>query len=97
MPQLDEKATARAAFIEHLRKLMDPSAAGKEDASDIFLKGDPGDIFKRLNIPLGTVDPRFPKRARLRPSLSKPALPPLAASKRALMCSTGRPRRRATR
>jgi hypothetical protein len=64
VPQLDEKATARAAFIEHLRKLMDPSAAGKEDASDIFLKGDPGDIFKRLNIPVGTVDPAIPKRGK---------------------------------
>jgi hypothetical protein len=64
VPQLDEKATARAAFIEHLRKLMDPTAAGKEDASDIFLRGDPGDIFKRLNIPVGTVDPAIPKTGK---------------------------------
>jgi hypothetical protein len=37
VPDLDEKATARAAFIALLRKLMDPNAASKEDASDVFL------------------------------------------------------------
>jgi hypothetical protein len=64
VPDLDEKATARAAFIELLRKLMDPSAANKEDASDVFLKGDPRDIFKRLNIPANAVDPSIPKTGK---------------------------------
>jgi hypothetical protein len=64
VPDLDEKATARAAFIELLRKLMDPSAANKEDASDVFLKGDPGDIFKRLNIPANAVDSSIPKTGK---------------------------------
>jgi hypothetical protein len=64
VPDLDEKATARSAFIGHLRKLMDPSAANKEDASDVFLKGDPGDIFKRLNIPASAIDPSIPKTGR---------------------------------
>jgi hypothetical protein len=64
VPDLDEKATARAAFIELLRTLMDPSAVNKEDASDVFFKGDPADIFKRLNIPASAVDPSVPKTGR---------------------------------
>jgi hypothetical protein len=61
VPNLDTKATARAAFINHLRSLMDHTAAGKEDASDIFLKMDPNDLFNRLNIPANSVDKTIPK------------------------------------
>lgn len=64
VPDLDDKATARAAFIEHLRSLMNPGAAGKEDASDIFLKIDPSDLFKRLNIHAGAVDASIPKTGK---------------------------------
>ena len=64
VPDLDQKATARAAFMQHLRSLMDPAAADKEDASDIFLRNDPNDIFKRLNIPPHAVDPAIPKTGK---------------------------------
>jgi len=43
---------------------MDPSAAGKEDASDIFLKMDPNDLFKRLNIPANAADKSIPKTGK---------------------------------
>ncbi len=61
IPDLDTKATARAAFVERLRSLMDPGAANKEDASDIFLTIDPNDLFKRLNIPANAVDASIPR------------------------------------
>jgi hypothetical protein len=64
IPDLDKKATARAAFMEKLRSLMDPGAAGKDDASDIFLKMDPTDLFKRLNIPANAVDASIPKTGK---------------------------------
>src|SRR6266567_247112 len=38
VPDLDDKATARAAFMGRLRSLMDPGSADREDASDIFLE-----------------------------------------------------------
>lgn len=64
VPDLDTKPSARAAFIEHLRSLMDRSAANKEDASDIFLTIDPDDLFKRLNIPASAVDTSIPRTGR---------------------------------
>lgn len=64
VPDLDNKATARAAFMQHLRSLMDPAAADAEDASDIFLTRNPEDIFKRLSIPPGAVDPKIPKTGK---------------------------------
>lgn len=64
VPDLDKKATARAAFIQHLRSLMDPAAANDEDASDRFLKNDPQDLFKRLSIPASAVDPAVPKTGK---------------------------------
>ena len=64
IPDLDKKATAREAFMQRLRSLMDPGAAGKEDASDVFLKMDPNDLFKRLNIPANAVDASIPKTGK---------------------------------
>lgn len=64
VPDLDTKATARAAFIQRLRSLMDPGSADKEDASDIFLRMNPDDIFKRLNIPPHAVDASIPKTGK---------------------------------
>ena len=64
IPDLDKKATAREAFVQKLRSLMDPGAAGKEDASDIFLKMDPNDLFHRLNIPANAVDASIPKTGK---------------------------------
>ena len=64
VPDLDDKATARAAFVAQLRSLMNPGAADKEDASDIFLRIDPNDLFKRLNIHASAVDASIPKTGR---------------------------------
>ena len=50
--------------MQRLRSLMDPGAAGKEDASDIFLKMDPNDLFHRLNIPANAVDASIPKTGK---------------------------------
>ena len=76
VPDLDKKATARAAFMKQLRSLMDPAAANKEDASDIFLTMDATDIFNRLNIPPNAVDPAIPKTGKamaLAPGAAVPA------------------------
>lgn len=61
VPDLDDKETARAAFMQHLRSLMDKSAVDKEDASDIFFKSDPNDVLKKLNIPPNAVDSAIPR------------------------------------
>lgn len=48
LPDLDEKASARAEFVDKVRSLLDPSAASKEDASDIFFKDDGNELMKNL-------------------------------------------------
>lgn len=64
VPDLDDKATARAAFMEHLRSLMDRSAIDKEDASDVFFKSDANDVLRKLNIPPNSVDPAIPRTGK---------------------------------
>lgn len=58
---LDDNRTSRVAFVKKLRGLLDPHGANKEDASDIFLRQDEEDIFKRLNIAAVNVDPSIPR------------------------------------
>jgi predicted alpha/beta hydrolase family esterase len=53
---------------------MDPGSADKEDASDIFLKNDPNDIFKRLNIPPHAVDRSIPKTGKALALATGPAV-----------------------
>jgi predicted alpha/beta hydrolase family esterase len=48
LPDLDEKASARTEFANKMRSLLDPSAASKEDASDIFFKDDGNELMKNL-------------------------------------------------
>ena len=74
VPDLDDKATARAAFMGRLRSLMDPGSADREDASDIFLENDPNDIFKRLNIPPHAVDRSIPKTGKALALATDPAV-----------------------
>ena len=50
VPDLEDKGSARKAFIEKVRSLLDPGAANDEDASKIFFTGDAGDIMTRLKI-----------------------------------------------
>jgi hypothetical protein len=48
LPDLEEKASARLEFANKMRSLLDPSAASKEDASDIFFKDDGNELMKNL-------------------------------------------------
>lgn len=48
LPDLEEKATARLEFVHKMRSLLDPGAASKEDASDIFLEEDGNELMKNL-------------------------------------------------
>jgi hypothetical protein len=48
LPDLEEKASVRDEFVNKMRSLLDPSAAGKEDASNIFFKDDGNELMKNL-------------------------------------------------
>src|SRR5688500_1202859 len=48
LPDIEDKASARDEFVNKMRSLLDPSAAGKEDASDIFFKDDGNELMKNL-------------------------------------------------
>ena len=50
LPDLEDKATARRAFVEKIRSLLDPSAADKEDASDSFFKDDGNELMANLKV-----------------------------------------------
>jgi predicted alpha/beta hydrolase family esterase len=50
VPDLEDKGSARKAFVEKVRALLDPSAADKEDASRTFFNDDGNEIMKRLKI-----------------------------------------------
>ncbi|MEO6528561.1 MAG: hypothetical protein ABIP93_18230 [Gemmatimonadaceae bacterium] len=50
IPDLENKGSARTAFVEKVRTLLDPSAADKEDMSTVFFKDDGNEIMKRLKI-----------------------------------------------
>ena len=51
LPKIDTHATARAEFVEHIRSLLDKSAANDEDGSNIFFKLKKGDeLMDKLRI-----------------------------------------------
>jgi len=50
VPDIEEKATARRQFVDKIRKLLDPSAANKEDASDSFFKDDGNELMESLKL-----------------------------------------------
>jgi predicted alpha/beta hydrolase family esterase len=50
VPDLQDKGSARRAFVEKLRSLLDPTAAEQEDRSNVFFKDDGNDIMERLKI-----------------------------------------------
>ena len=50
IPDLDDKASARRAFVEKIRSLIDPSAANREDASDSFFKGGGDELMDNLKV-----------------------------------------------
>lgn len=50
IPDLEDKASARSAFVDKIRSLLDPSAANKEDASETFFKDDGNELMKNLKV-----------------------------------------------
>jgi hypothetical protein len=50
LPELEEKATARRAFVDKIRSLLDRTAADKEDASDSFFKDDGNELMNNLKV-----------------------------------------------
>ena len=57
MPDLEDKASARRAFVEKIRSLLDPSAANREDASDSFFKGGGDELMDNLKVDEDDLDP----------------------------------------
>jgi predicted alpha/beta hydrolase family esterase len=50
LADIDEKASARRAFVDKIRTLLDPTAANREDASDSFFKDDGDELMKNLKV-----------------------------------------------
>ncbi len=50
LPHLENKASARRAFADTIRSLLDPSAANREDASDTFFRDDGEELMRDLRI-----------------------------------------------
>jgi predicted alpha/beta hydrolase family esterase len=50
LPELEEKESARRAFVNKIRSLLDPTAANREDASDSFFKDDGNELMKNLKV-----------------------------------------------
>jgi hypothetical protein len=48
--ELNDKATARAKFVEKTRSLLDPSAADREDASATFFQSEPDELMESLKL-----------------------------------------------
>ena len=48
--ELNDKATARAKFVEKIRSLLDPSAADREDASATFFQSEPDELMESLKL-----------------------------------------------
>ncbi|HEY4303267.1 MAG TPA: hypothetical protein VGM82_02275 [Gemmatimonadaceae bacterium] len=56
IPDLEDKATARRAFVDKLRTLVDHKSADPEDASNLFFKQDGEDVMQALKIDPDDVD-----------------------------------------
>jgi hypothetical protein len=50
LPDLEEKASTRRAFVNEIRSLVDSLAANKEDASEAFFKDDGNELMKNLTV-----------------------------------------------
>jgi hypothetical protein len=55
--ELNDKATARAEFVEKIRSLLDPSAADREDASTIFFASEPDELMESLKLKIKSSPP----------------------------------------
>jgi hypothetical protein len=52
--ELNDKATARAEFVQKIRSLLDPSAADPEDASTVFFKSEADELMESLKLKIKT-------------------------------------------
>ena len=50
VPHLETQGAARKEFVQEIRNLLDPEAANKEDASDIFFRCPAEDVMDQLRI-----------------------------------------------
>ncbi|MEO8595707.1 MAG: hypothetical protein ABI759_20475 [Candidatus Solibacter sp.] len=50
LPELEDKTSARNAFVDKIRSLLDKSAANKEDASASFFKQNGDDLMNNLKV-----------------------------------------------
>ncbi len=55
--ELEDSASARRAFVDTIRSLLDPSAANKEDASLTFFKSDGNELMDNLKVDEEDLDP----------------------------------------
>ena len=56
LPDLEEKTSARNAFVEKIRSLLDKGAANKEDASASFFKQSGDDLMNNLKVDVDDLD-----------------------------------------
>jgi len=59
IPDLEDKATARRAFVDKVRSLVDSKNADAEDASTLFFKQDGEDVMQALKIDEADLDDRL--------------------------------------
>jgi pimeloyl-ACP methyl ester carboxylesterase len=57
VPDLGDKASARRAFVDKVRSLLNPAAANREDASDSFFKSSGDDLMDNLKVDEDDLDP----------------------------------------
>lgn len=63
LPDLEEKGSARQAFVEKMRSLLDPAHAEKEDSSRAFFRDDGDELMAHLKVDEDDLDPEIANTA----------------------------------
>ncbi len=63
LPDLEEKGSARQAFVEKIRSLLDPAHAEKEDSSRAFFRDDGNELMTNLKVDEEDLDPEIANTA----------------------------------
>lgn len=63
LPDLEEKGSARQAFVEKIRSLLDSAHAEKEDSSRAFFRDDGDELMARLKVDEDDLDPEIANTA----------------------------------
>jgi hypothetical protein len=61
VPDLEDKGSARDAFVDKIRALLDRSAANREDASDTFFGDSGNELMKRLKVDIDDLGEGLPE------------------------------------